>query len=268
MKTSSFFLFRFCFTLILFLLVIGSGCQTGMQVSNPFAKKPQPTDPKTPAAIDNIKLTAPPEKYTKSGSEKENNGNSLAQKGKYEQYPGGKKAEAPKVAMNNSGRTETYAGGSPSPAQGSVPGFISNQPSAAPTGTPNSYSTQNINSGSGFNAPAAGYSAPSAGYTNQPMPQAAGSSPIGSWSSVNNATQNISPPASSSVSQTNAWPVPAQGYSAGSYNTGSAAPTGTYGSVSPNGSYSAGPQNGSAPSTNGYTGSVGNTFAPGSIGGY
>lgn len=309
MKTASFLLVKFSMILSLSLFVIlfpGGGCKSGTSVSNPFAKKPQPTDPKTPAAIDNVQITTPPEKYTKdTGSEKSNGEKSLAQKGKYEQYPGREKPETAKIAMGNSPVSNTYptSGSTSLATQEGIPGFVS--PASNPSsgnrslsGAPNISSGQQYQNQSG-NVPVNNYSGsnslpnvnsvPSGNY---PM-AASASAPMGNYPMTNNPMTNNQASTYSSNPQGNAYPSM-------SMSNGN---TGVYGTSNGNSSYSANntySNNNANTANNTYalnntypsqsnsissntspnsmsmgnnlggtsSGTSGNTFAPGSIGGF
>lgn len=284
MKTASFLLIKFSLILSISLLVTlfpGVGCKSGTSVSNPFAKKPQPTDPKTPAAIDNVHITTPPEKYTKdSALENSQKEKSLAQKGKYEQYPGREKNETTKIAMNSSSASNAYqqSGSSSLSTQGSVPGFVSPAQNGL---SENRTSSSGMSSSSGLqyqagNASANNYSGSNASANagtmpagNYPMASSA-SAPMGNYPVANNQAQVYSTvPQGNSVSQGNVYPVTGNGSS------------GVYGISNGNSSYSANntyPMSNNSPNVNssaagnnlssqGSTAS-GSTFAPGSIGGF
>lgn len=89
------------FAMIVCLSCSMMGCKTGTKIDNPFAKKPKLPSADTPAAIDGIQLSAPPEKYSKELTKNgDTSGGKLAQKGKYESESTG--SATPQMAMNNS----------------------------------------------------------------------------------------------------------------------------------------------------------------------
>ncbi len=116
------------YVVLLFLMSIVSigmtGCKSGWTKGNPFAPKPKPASTKTPAEIDGVQLTPPPEKYSKEITKKEDkkSDTSLAQKGKYEKYQPARQEEVAQVAMNTHNTSSTATAGTNSTG-GSVPGF-------------------------------------------------------------------------------------------------------------------------------------------------
>lgn len=227
-----------------------AGCKSGWSiknpissVSNPFASKPKPVE--SPAEMDNIKLKAPPENYTKkdSGSKKDS-AESLAQNGSYQSPRAGSVAKnagetpgftapAVEVAMNPNGNGNSYqlqANG----ANGQL-GY---------TGTTGSNGAVNSQAATGLGPAPGGLpnvapqtsSAPSASAAAPTMPnQTAGTLP--SYQQPQKAEENAAPSPYEAA--------PTDGYSVPGFN--SAATPSVYGSGS---------------------GSTAAPFAPGSIGGY
>ena len=78
-------------------LAASTGCRSGWKMGNPFSKAPKATDVDTPSELDELNdLTPPPENYTVGdATPKKVDGESLAQKGKYEADETPKLAQTP-----------------------------------------------------------------------------------------------------------------------------------------------------------------------------
>ncbi len=78
-------------------LAASTGCRSGWKMGNPFSKAPKATDVDTPSELDELDdLTPPPENYTVgAATPKKVDGESLAQKGKYEADETPKLAQTP-----------------------------------------------------------------------------------------------------------------------------------------------------------------------------
>ncbi|MDO5552278.1 MAG: hypothetical protein Q4G68_00825, partial [Planctomycetia bacterium] len=116
-------------------LSLATGCKSGWKMGNPFGHKPKAPSRETPAEIDGIQLSEPPEKYSRefTKSEKKEDEHSLVQSGQYESFPSSDTLEPPqisRVAMSQDG-----AGGA---SNGGIPSFTSiadNMTSTSPVPT-------------------------------------------------------------------------------------------------------------------------------------
>lgn len=227
--------------LTLAAVVVGlAGCKSGWSIknpippmSNPFASKPKPVE--SPAEMDNIKLKAPPENYTKKDSGAKNgSAESLAQNGSYQSpsansatknvgETSGFTAPAVEVAMNPNGNGNSYQ-----LQANNTAGKLEYAGTTGPNGAVNSQTATGL-------GPAPGGLPNVAPQTTGTSTQTTGTLP--SYQQPKTSAENAAPSPYEAA--------PSEGYSVPGFN--SAAAPSVYGSGS---------------------GSTAAPFAPGSIGGY